>query len=347
MNINLSDSLGQNLIINPSMDIAQRGTGPFVNTGYTVDRFTMTTGRSLSINRVASVPTWSSSIYSLELTNASLVTAPASYTTRLIHRVEGYNIRRLKGKNAIFSFNVKGNFNGQSSVTLGNSVLDQSFVQTYNITTGWTRVVIKISSNDFSVGTWDLFNGIGLDISWNLESSADLQSANTGSWQNSLILGTPSDYKFNDTMGNKVWISDVALHEGIEEIPFENLVRDYPKELQLCQRYFEKSYDIDTPVGTVTRNGCSMCSLGNLAFSTRYEIKNGTFMTAKRATPAVSIYSVSTGTVNRITRYNGPGDLVLSSIEHMSIRQVGDYLTTSASDNGETKQFHWTADAEL
>jgi len=344
MNINLSDSLGQNLIINPSMDIAQRGTGPFVNTGYTVDRFTMTTGRSLSINRVASVPTWSSSIYSLELTNASLVTAPASYTTRLIHRVEGYNIRRLKGKNAIFSFNVKGNFNGQSSVTLGNSVLDQSFVQTYNITTGWTRVVIKISSNDFSVGTWDLFNGIGLDISWNLESSADLQSANTGSWQNSLILGTPSDYKFNDTMGNKVWISDVALHEGIEEIPFEKLTRDYPKELQLCQRYFEKSYDIDTPVGTLNsfhgRFHASVNSNGRWSVFTTFKVQ-------KRSIPLLLAYSPTTGNLNNYidetVNLQRPIGFTEVGEWSCSITNLGANVTTSSGQIS----IHWTADAEL
>ena len=341
MNINLSDNLGKNLIINPSMDIAQRGTGPFINTGYTVDRFTMTTGRSLSINRVASVPTWSSSIYSLELTNASLVTAPASYTTRLIHRVEGYNIRRLKGKNAILSFNVKGNFNGQSSVTLGNSVLDQSFVQTYNITTGWTRVVVKIGSNDFSVGTWDLFNGIGLDISWNLESSADLQSANTGSWQNSLILGTPSDYKFNDTVGNKVWISDVALHEGIEEIPFEKLTRDYPKELQLCQRYFEKSYDIDTPIGSVgIAQGRLRMNTNNIGRWSTY----ASFKVTKRVIPGYQIYSAVTGAPGVYDDESAGTQKTASAFESglsgLSIR------ASNASGSGDSS-VHWAVDAEL
>jgi len=189
--------------------------------------------------------------------------------------------------------------------------------------------VVKIGSNDFSVGTWDLFNGIGLDISWNLESSADLQSSNTCSWQNSLILGTPSDYKFNDTVGNKVWISDVALHEGIEEIPFEKLVRDYPKELQLCQRYY---FGINKSVDTV--------GAGYNNFSTKIYAHHVVrkFPVTMRVTPTISFVLLVNGVTNVSSSYINFG----TDADYYHIRN-GNSSYTATGD----LVLNSTADAEL
>lgn len=334
------------IITNPSFDIWQRGIGPFIDTGYTTDRFSITTGRKLQLDRSVDVPTWSPSKYSVELTNTSIVTAPASYTTRLVHRVEGYNIRRLKNSNMTFSFNVKGNFSGQSSITMFNSAEDQSLVETYNITTNWTRVSIVIPKNDFSVGGWNIENGLGLDISWNLESSTDLQTATLGQWLNTLAFGHADDYKFNDTVGNKVWISDVALHVGEQPIVFDKLMRDYATELKLCQRYYEKSFSLSVKPSNGT-SSLDIIDYGNVSrgISSNAGSWIEIFLIEKRVVPSMTKYGSSGGNwifwSNNTTRVEG-GNINISSSSTRTFNVSQQATTNIVSFEG-----HWTANAEL
>lgn len=238
----LNDALGKNLIINGSFDVWQRGIGPFVNTGYTADRFQITTGRTLTVDRIGGdSPSFSPNITTLRLEAANVVAAPPSFTSRILQKIEGYNARRINNKPFLISFNVKGNFTGTSSLALSNSDFSRSFVSRYNVTTDWTRVTIRVPAENMrAVSGWNLENGVGMTVSWNVECSPDFQTTNVDQWQNGTFFGHPDDTVFGDVAGRQIFFSDIVLHEGVEELPVSELMRDYGTELKLCFRYFEK-----------------------------------------------------------------------------------------------------------
>jgi len=143
MNINLSDNLGKNLIINPSMDIAQRNTSfnVIASETYTLDRWKLNMGGaaySLGVNQVADVPAWSQSTYSLKVTNQAAFVAPATSFMGVTQLVEGYNLRRLKSKKSIISFSVKASKVGVYTVLFMNASQDVRMTKAFTVNTANT-----------------------------------------------------------------------------------------------------------------------------------------------------------------------------------------------------------------
>lgn len=67
-------------------------------------------------------------------------------------------------------------------------------------------------------------------------------------------------------------------------------------ELALCQRYYEKSYDLATVPGTATAIGQSAFFIHGLPSSTGKEV---TFRVTKRVPPAMTGYSPQTGAAGK------------------------------------------------
>ena len=68
-----------------------------------------------------------------------------------------------------------------------------------------------------------------------------------GGWSPSYSVGTLTSTTWFTTPGNYVEFTGVQLEKGSTNTPFE--FRPYAIELQLCQRYFNKTYDINTVPG--------------------------------------------------------------------------------------------------
>jgi len=296
MNINLSDSLGQNLIINPSMDIAQRGTSftGITTLTYTLDRWWVNHSGpySFGVDRVADVPSWSQSTYSLKVTNQTASTASTTAFGHLSQSIEGYNIRRLRSKKSVLSFSVKASKAGIYTAFFVNELQDVRMTKAFTIHNAntWEKKVIKLPIINEALGTGFKFdNSIGLQVHFALISGSTYIAANED-WSVQTSVGAPThNVDFGDTVGNTFQVTDVALHEGIEEIPFEKMVRDYPKELQLCYRYyFSMSKNVDT-VGSPYNN-----------FSTKQFAHHivRKFPVTMRVTPSVSFTLFVSGSTN-------------------------------------------------
>lgn len=138
-------------------------------------------------------------------------------------------------------------------------------------------------------------------------------------------------------IGESYFLQAVQLELGTVPTDFER--RTINTELALCQRYYEKSYSQAVQPGTVSFNGAVITAAtagGGINCSV-------TFKVAKRAAPAVELYSTQSGSSGSIRDESG-ADRVTSAI------RIGDSqfsVAFSPSTGGATHSFQFTVDAEL
>jgi hypothetical protein len=132
-------------------------------------------------------------------------------------------------------------------------------------------------------------------------------------------------------------LSEVVMTEGTVQ-PFRLASMD-GDELRLCQRYFEKSYNVEVRPGTAsTTNGNQLArttSSGAYGMSIDFKV-------TKRATPTATAYSPVTGTSGQFRV--GGGD-VAGTFIHFG--QTGLAKTDSGITANTDATAQWTAEAEL
>ncbi|OXM17318.1 hypothetical protein [Paenibacillus herberti] len=137
--------------------------------------------------------------------------------------------------------------------------------------------------------------------------------------------------------------ANVQLNVGEWAFPFAS--RSIGEELDLCQRYYEKSYDLNTKAGTTTHTGSNLTSSFD-GTNTGTTVNSISFKTPKRIAPTVKIYGI-TGMETAI--YDGIGDrTVVNGSIAVSIGERGfvqDYVLNGPQTP--KRYCHWTADAEL
>ncbi|TFE30843.1 carbohydrate binding domain-containing protein [Cohnella luojiensis] len=127
--------------------------------------------------------------------------------------------------------------------------------------------------------------------------------------------------------------------------------RTFGEELALCQRYYEKSYDLGVSISSAT-------GIGEVYYSTRRAVAASTsgvlvntvpFKVRKRIPPTVKLYSPS-GTANalRVDNVNDRTGATAGTIGDSGFAQVN-LDSTSATTVGLDSliEYQWTADAEL
>ncbi len=139
----------------------------------------------------------------------------------------------------------------------------------------------------------------------------------------------------------------VQVEQNYQPTPFEN--RPIGVELALCQRYYEKSYPMNTAPGTSTDDGFHFLVPGNAAASTT-GIMDGTirFMVQKRAAPTVTVYDHA-GNINRVRRTQmgvANYDNISASVDITGTTSF--YVRSASSANtAHSSSCHFTASAEL
>jgi hypothetical protein len=140
---------------------------------------------------------------------------------------------------------------------------------------------------------------------------------------------------------------DAQLEVGNVASAFEQ--RPIGVELVLCQRYYEKSYDINVTPGTSTNDGMITQS-GTAAGRTTGEIRSDvSFKVTKRVNPTtITIYD-SVGNINRVTR--GDYGTAFNANQTVSIAYSGqsNFCLFSGGSGvfGSAHVLHYTASAEL
>ena len=340
----------RNKIINGKMEIAQRGTSLTAvapTTSYLLDRweFVNLSTAVCTISQQADAPANNEFQNSLRIavTTAASSVAP-NEVSAIQQKVEGFTARDLVGKTFTISFWVRSSKVGTHCVSLANSAGDRSYIIEYTVSAAntWEYKTITVPGGLITAGGWNWNTSIGVIVRWGLVAGSTFQTT-PGAWQTGNLVATANQVNCLDTVGNIFAITGVQLEVGSVATPFEH--RLYGAELALCQRYYEKSYDIDMPAGSLTKAGAST-SIQNTAFllaagTTRFNVP-------KRATPTIAVYSCETGTANVLSEYD-PASLFVAdrSISIQAAKNSFYLIGAGTLIAGNFANFQWIANAEL
>ena len=253
MGISLASKLGENLIINPLFDFFQRGndTGAITSGSgntYGPDRFMLQVNGAGNYDLVNSAivtpPTlpdgmrFSNQVLRVQ---SRVATTPANNQyTKLEQRIEGHNIRKIQGKNLFFKNWVYSERAGTYTFFMTNENEDVFFLHEIVLAAGvWTEVKIRIPPFPYQTSTFKTDNTSGLKVGIVLTGGSDFYSSTFDSWETTSTLKVSENQtEFGSVLSENFWTGQWQLHEGIDEIPFDELMRDYSTENELCQRYF-------------------------------------------------------------------------------------------------------------
>jgi len=357
-----ANSMGfRNRIINGDMRIDQRNAGAAVTTdgAYPVDRFSM--GKSndgaFSAQRSTTAPAGFNNSLQFTTTTADSSLA-ASQFQFVVQRIEGFNAGDLgwgaAGAKAVtLSFWVRSSLTGTFGGALQNSGASRSYPFTYTISAADTWELETITIPGDTSGTWLTNSGVGISLVFGL-GVGSTYSGTAGAWASADLQSATGAVSVIGTVNATWYITGVQLEAGSVASPFERV--DYGRQLIQCQRYFEKSF----PVETAVANGVySMGYLGYVCFADQWVFAAPTilFKTTKRVTPTIAFYGTSTNTWQ--INDNSNNWINYSSVSTSFQASIGIYTTgfSAGVHNGGNSGYaigtarmirgDWTASSEL
>lgn len=313
----------RNRLINGDMRIWQRGTTTANTTSYTADRWFVNRnggGSGVTVSRSGDATN-----YYLKVQRNANDTQTGALDVRQV--IETLNCADLAGKSVTLSF--------------------VGYVGA-NYSVGSNSVVLELRS---STATDDNVNVVG---SWSSVGSSTL-SLTTTPTRYSATFTVPANAltlmlriyggNYSGTAGadDSLYITQVQLEEGSILTPFER--RSFTTELQLCQRYYEKSYNLGTAIGTAT--GIDAGAMAGTGVDVNDITCSVVFAARKRAAPTITLYNsnngVSGGVYDWTNGVNYTGASVGSGGEHgFSHLSISGAVTTPHGYS-----FHYTASIEL
>tara|TARA_B100001057_G_scaffold489472_1_gene575807 strand:+ start:958 stop:2067 length:1110 start_codon:yes stop_codon:yes gene_type:complete len=350
----------RNLVINGAMNVAQRGTsstGIGASSGYfTVDRFTIrtssTAGRlTMTQTAVTDLPGFANCI-KLDCTTADTSIAAAEFTF-LSTRLEGQNLQQMKkgtssAESVTVSFYVKGNAAATYVCEIGDSDNTRTITQAFAVTTSWNRISLTFPGD--TTGAFDDDNAHSLQLNFWLHGGSTYSGGtfadNTWAAETNANRYAGSRTSFFDSTDREFFITGVQMEIGEVATPFEH--RTFADDLAACQRYFQKSYDYGTDIGTGTTIG-AMFDRHTAGAAVSNRAPNITFPVEMRAATTTVVYSLN-GTAaaasdcgtgfghdSDITSTTFSGTDGTHGLSRMGLGAAADSMIG----------FHYTADAEL
>jgi len=340
----------KNRIINGAMVIDQRNAGASVTpTGgsYTLDRFYFSLSQASKLtsqqNAGAVTPPAGFTKY-LGVTSSSAYTVGASEIFAVAQQIEGYNIADLAWGTAsaatvTLSFWVRSSLTGTFGGVINNDGSSRSypFSYTINFANTWEQKSVTIAGD--TSGTWGSTNGTGINLRFGLGVGSTV-SGTAGAWSGSTFYSATGATSVVGTNGATFYITGVQLEKGTQATAFD--YRDFGRELALCQRYFERSYNIGNATGSFT-NGfsgfvTSLAGTGDIVPNIRYKV-------TKRDTPVVTTYNAVSGASGAAYRTSDASSISVTGINYSGTSGVGTITLASGSVNHYL--IHWIASSEL
>jgi hypothetical protein len=341
----------RNRIINGAMTLSQRnGTSAVTIDGafsYTLDRF------ACQDNTDGSYTVAQSSVAPAGFTNSLLVTitgTDSSLTTtqfgRIVQRIESFNTADLgwgtaNAKTVTLSFWVRSSVTGTFSGTLVNNDGNRIYAFTYTINAADTFEYKTITIAGDTTGTWTTNNTTGIELNLSIGAGPDRTVA-AGSWGTSLAYAATGQTNLFATSGATFYITGVQLEVGTQATSFE--YRQYGTELNLCQRYYQKSYPLATLPGASVGDSAIQNSWGTAGSGI---CGNAVVLpVSMRASPTLTVYDV-VGNSARVSIYDTgaaeTNDIPLNTSNADSQRLMVRIFGYSASG----MSFMYTVSAEL
>lgn len=348
----------RNRIINGDMRIDQRNGGTSVTpTGdaYTLDRWStwvyQSSKFSVQQNAGSVTPPVGFSNY-LGITSTSAYSVPANEGFAITQKIEGYNVADLGWGAAgaltvTLSFWVRSSLTGTFGGAINNSAQSRSYPFNYQITLPNTWEYKTITIDGDTSGTWLTTNGTGFFVKFGLGVGSAL-SGTAGSWATANYASSTGATSVVGTSGATFYITGVQLEIGTVATPFEH--RPIGVELALCQRYYEKSFNLSTAPANNTAETTVIYSHMQSGYGYAVPI---IFKERKRAAGASTIvYNPFATTANRAA-WVASSNQAFTHSNVYSITEIGFYVLNYSSpvatpdSTGNIIAFNWSAESEL
>jgi hypothetical protein len=341
----------KNRIINPEMDIDQRNNGASVTSpasGYTLDRWNCNNDSaskySIQQNAGSVTPPAGFTNY-LGITSLSSYSVPAGEVYGIQQKIEGFNFADLAWGTAsaatvTLSFWVRSSITGTHSGSFYNAAYARGYAFTFTVSSAntWEYKTVTVAGD--TSGTWPTTNGAGVIVNFNL-GTGTTNSRTAGSWGAGCTAATGS-VSIVGTNGATFYITGVQLERGSNATSFE--FRDYGRELIMCQRYFQKTYNTNVAVGTADGAGPAIARATASSQNFFVELQRFT-QVVMRTSPSVIAYSPDTGASGTV-RVSG-ADVSVISINNQGAYSFGYPLLASTPSGGNDCRCHYSASAEL
>jgi hypothetical protein len=229
------------------MRIDQRNAGASVtptNGQYLVDRFYagLTQASKFSTQQNASAVTLPKGFTNyLGATSLSAFSVASGDTFFIQQVVEGFNVADLGwgaagAQSVTLSFWVRSSLTGTFGGSVMNSAANRAYPFTFALSAAntWENKTITVAGD--VAGTWLTTNGSGLRLSFSLGTGSTLAST-AGAWATGNFLSATGATSVVGTSGATFYVTGVQLEKGSTATTFD--YRDYGRELNLCQRYYE------------------------------------------------------------------------------------------------------------
>jgi hypothetical protein len=333
----------ENRIINGAFDFWQRGTSQTTDNYASADRWLQFfNGGTITMSRQAFAlgDTLGSNNPTYFLRQTVSGQSTSGNFAFIAQRIEG--VRSYAGQTiTLLGWARRSSGSGNMSVYFGQSfgtggspsASVDTAAQTVTLTTSWAPFAINFAVPSIAGKT------LGSDGNDNL----------------ALLIWTSAGSNFNastnslgiQTIGVDLW--GVHIKVGTHTTAATDLYKqpELGPELARCQRYYEKSYGINTNPATATYIGIKYASGSVAALTTSFLCDGFTYKVRKRAIPSITVYDGNggSGKVNR--EHFGVNSYTNQSVTTDNVGDTTALAYSSTGSSAHSISYHWVADAEL
>lgn len=346
----------RNLAINGALDYWQNvgANTTTINTAsassYLADMFQYNaiggTNKNFSMVRSSDVPTFAQAGFQASYSHLfTMLTGLPSFAAgdlieHFLYKMEGLDYQKIHAKTVTFGFWTKASIAGTYSFSLRNAANNRSYVTTFTAGNTWQFQTITVPMDN--TGTWSFSNTLALLVSIGSVAGTTYQTGTLNTWQGGLFITASTATNFMATTNATMRIAMFSIVEGSLGFGATGFARagdDIMQELAMCQRYYEKSYDVDSIVNDITSNG----AYGFAGTGTGYETYVN-FKVNKRSVPTCALVNPIAGG-NSIRNVSAGTNISYGmNLQGETGFQAGTGVSVTA---GQRCIFHWVADARL
>lgn len=331
---------GENLIINGQGLIGQRGLSFTSSTSPSNSNDTYLLDRMLLLsdgNNIVDVSRETSEVPQGAYSSIKFDVETANKQFAYCQIFEAKQAVKIIGGNASLSFKAKKGGSNATLETLRAAIISWDGTED-SVTSDLVATWAGAGTNPTLASNWTYENtpsDLTLTTSFQTFKIENV-SIDTASAKNVAVLIWCDDT--DATAGDLAYIGDIKLEEGSIATPYKS--ESIENIIIKCQRFYEKSYNLNVAPATITYEGAY-----NFRCVTTVDTRTISFKAMKRANPSVIIYNPLTGASG--TWRNGSrstNDTVTASspTEQGFVASSSGHTATGDSISG-----HWTADAEL
>lgn len=357
--VNIITANLDNLAINGGLDLWQRITSSVRSmtnsTFYTnADRIKAYNNGpdafAFSIERSSNVPTRAESGFSASWSSLSTTTSDfptltgGALASPFAYRMEGVDYVNIHGEAITVSFWFRASLTGNYAITLnGKNDFSRGYATTFNVPVAgtWQYVSKVIQLENLSGYNFDTNSALEINIASLSGSTYTAPTADT--WGSGPYYGLAGCVNWIATLGATTQIAMFSITKGSTRGAFRRRGKSLQEEIILCQRYFQKSYELEQSPGAPDNRGMIWWYSDSLNTSVHTMHSSYKFPVIMRTDPTVHTYQTSTGAIDTAAVATGPVSSSIFEVAPTGFRVVA----TSGSSAVRTLNYHYTADAEL